>query len=150
MLKKLQKNDKGFTIIEVLIVLAIAGLIMLVVFLAIPALQRNQRNNGRNGDASRIAAAIAECLGNRNGQTGSCDAAAIESLAGTRSQLTGTITQSGGAVVGTITAAEIRYGVKCGTDGSAPDGANPTARDYVVLYQLETQGGTLNKCAGSQ
>jgi prepilin-type N-terminal cleavage/methylation domain-containing protein len=35
MYKKLRKQEKGFTIIEVLIVLAIAGVIMLVVFLAV-------------------------------------------------------------------------------------------------------------------
>ena len=51
MLSKLQKirdqktsEQKGFTIIEVMIVLAIAGLIILIVFLAVPALQRNGRN----------------------------------------------------------------------------------------------------------
>ncbi|HPW47952.1 MAG TPA: prepilin-type N-terminal cleavage/methylation domain-containing protein, partial [Candidatus Saccharibacteria bacterium] len=36
-----KKDQKGFTIIEVLIVLAIAALILLIVFLAVPALQRN-------------------------------------------------------------------------------------------------------------
>ncbi|MDQ3065292.1 MAG: prepilin-type N-terminal cleavage/methylation domain-containing protein, partial [bacterium] len=41
MLSRIKNNNKGFTIIEVLIVLAIAGLIMLIVFLAVPALQRN-------------------------------------------------------------------------------------------------------------
>ena len=42
MLNKIKKDNKGFTIIEVLIVLAIAGLIMLTVFLAVPSLQRQQ------------------------------------------------------------------------------------------------------------
>ena len=73
------KRAQGFTIIEVLIVLAIAGVIMLAVFLAVPNLQRNQRNQARNDDASRIAAAVTECLSNRNGAVASCNNdAAIE------------------------------------------------------------------------
>lgn len=63
----LKKNQKGFTIIEVLIVLAIAGLIMLIVFLAVPGLQRSSRNNGRKNDASHIAAAISNYMSNNNG-----------------------------------------------------------------------------------
>ncbi len=58
MLRKLNKTNKGFTIIEVMIVLAIAGLIMAIVFLAVPALQRNQRNNARKSDVNRIASSV--------------------------------------------------------------------------------------------
>ena len=72
-MKNLQKNQKGFTIIEVLIVLAIAGLIMVIVFLAVPALQRNSRNTQRTNDASKIVTALTECLANKNGQVDSCD-----------------------------------------------------------------------------
>lgn len=64
---KLQKTEKGFTIIEVMIVLAIAGLILLIVFLAVPALQRNSRNTQRKADASSIAASIATYLSNNGG-----------------------------------------------------------------------------------
>lgn len=69
MLKKLkQLNDnKGFTIIEVMIVLAIAGLIMLIVFLAIPALQRNGRNTQRKNDAGNLSGAYSTYLSNNNG-----------------------------------------------------------------------------------
>ncbi|MCA9330903.1 prepilin-type N-terminal cleavage/methylation domain-containing protein [Candidatus Saccharibacteria bacterium] len=59
-MKKLQTNQSGFTIIEVLIVLAIAGLIMLIVFLAVPALQRNSRNTQRKNDAQKLLAATNE------------------------------------------------------------------------------------------
>ena len=71
MLKKV--NNKGFSIIEVLIVLAIAGLIMLVVFLAVPALRLNAANGARQNDASRVSSAITDCLSNRNGVLLSCD-----------------------------------------------------------------------------
>ena len=64
---KLNKQEKGFTIIEVLIVLAIAGLIILIVFLAVPALQRNSRNTQRQNDASRALSMMQETINNNNG-----------------------------------------------------------------------------------
>src|SRR2546430_323874 len=70
MLSKIRKLDqKGFTIIEVLIVLAIAGLIILVVFLAVPALQRNARNTQRNSDVSSLVGAMNEYINNSGGAT---------------------------------------------------------------------------------
>jgi prepilin-type N-terminal cleavage/methylation domain-containing protein len=63
----LKKNNKGFTIIEVLIVLAIAGLIMLIVFLAVPALQRNSRNTQRKNDVSGLLSGYSNYLSNNNG-----------------------------------------------------------------------------------
>src|SRR5665647_252582 len=67
-MKNLKKNNKGFTIIEVLIVLAIAGLIMLVVFLAVPALQRNARNTSKRADVSKALGAVGELTANNNGK----------------------------------------------------------------------------------
>src|ERR1039457_1260562 len=64
---KLEKTDKGFTIIEVMIVLAIAGLILLIVFLAVPALQRNARNTQRKNDVAGVLAAVSEFTNNNNG-----------------------------------------------------------------------------------
>lgn len=63
----LRKNEKGFTIIEVVLVLAIAGLIFLIVFLALPQLQRSRRDTQRRGDAGRILAALETSAGNSNG-----------------------------------------------------------------------------------
>lgn len=67
MLKKI--NNKGFTIIEVLIVLAIAGLILLVVFLAVPALQRNSRNTAMKADVQNLGGGVSEYRANNNGKT---------------------------------------------------------------------------------
>ena len=53
-----QNQQKGFTIIEVILVLAIAGLIFLMVFLALPALQRGQRDTQRKTDLSRVLTAV--------------------------------------------------------------------------------------------
>jgi prepilin-type N-terminal cleavage/methylation domain-containing protein len=66
--KKLSRSqEKGFTIIEVLIVLAIAGLILLIVFLAVPALQRNARNTQRSNDVAGIIGAYNEWVNNNGG-----------------------------------------------------------------------------------
>jgi prepilin-type N-terminal cleavage/methylation domain-containing protein len=67
MLSKLKKNNKGFTIIEVMIVLAIAGLIILIVLLAVPALQRNGRNTAIKNDASVVAGNVGEFASNNDG-----------------------------------------------------------------------------------
>ena len=61
------QDQKGFTIIEVLIVLAIAALILLVVFLAIPGLQRSQRNSARKADIGKIVTGVSNFTGNNNG-----------------------------------------------------------------------------------
>ena len=68
MLKNLKRENKGFTIIEVLIVLAIAGLIMLVVFMAVPALQRNSRNTQIRSSAAALLGGVSEFVSNNNGQ----------------------------------------------------------------------------------
>ena len=153
MLDRLKKDNKGFTIIEVLIVLAIAGLIMLIVFLAVPALQRNQRNNARNSDASRIAAAISECLANRNGQTASCDTTALDAnfcstaaselQVGCLSQLTAGL---GGAA--NTTTAQVVFGTANGGCNATGDGraASSSARSFSLMYQLEP---TTNRCVAS-
>ncbi len=67
MLKKLNKTNKGFTIIEVLIVLAIAALILLIIFFAVPALQRNNRNTQLRNDASVTLGFVNDYASNHNG-----------------------------------------------------------------------------------
>lgn len=166
MLKNIKNNQKGFTIIEVLIVLAIAGLIMLIVFLAIPQLQRNQRNNARNGEASRIATAVGECLGNRNGVVTSC----MESNIGTKASDTASVTApttpsnspvqvgqlqrlegvnftNGGSTApfSSTRAAGVWYGRTCNSDGAGST-ASTNSRDFVVLYSLEPN---VTRCVSS-
>ena len=151
MLKNLKKRSEGFTIIEVLIVLAIAGLIMLIVFLAVPALRRNSTNNQRNSDASRIAASITECLANRNGVKASCDTAA-ELFPGNLSQLSvpaGPFTDNAGTNLGTgsETAVVIGFQRECTTPGD--DDQAGGLRDFAVMFQLDSGGGTINRCVAS-
>lgn len=62
-----QKSEKGFTIIEVVLVLAIAGLIFLMVFIALPALQRSQRDTQRRSDISTVVSQLNSYATNNNG-----------------------------------------------------------------------------------
>lgn len=75
MRKILNRNEKGFTIIEVVLVLAIAGLIFLVVFLALPQLQQSRRDTQRKSDTGRFLAAMESYAGNNNGNYPTCVAA---------------------------------------------------------------------------
>lgn len=60
-------NQKGFTIIEVVLVLAIAGLIFLMVFIALPALQRSQRDTQRRDDVARFVSQLNSYATNNKG-----------------------------------------------------------------------------------
>jgi len=70
MQKKL--NNKGFTIVEVLIVLAIAGAILAGILLAVPALQRNSRNTQLKTAANDVLAAIGDYTASNNGKVPTC------------------------------------------------------------------------------
>lgn len=64
--KLVLRNQKGFTIIEVVLVLAIAGLIFLTVFLALPAMQKSQRDNARKQDVGKVVAYLQSYLADNN------------------------------------------------------------------------------------
>lgn len=66
MLSKL-KNQKGFTLIEVVIVLAIAALIILVVLQAVAAAQQAQRDTARKQEGGRVAAILEQIASNKDG-----------------------------------------------------------------------------------
>lgn len=66
-MNKTNNNEKGFTIIEVVLVLAIAALIFLMVFIALPTLQRNQRDAQRRQDVSRVLSQISSFQSNNRG-----------------------------------------------------------------------------------
>ena len=143
MLNKIKKDNKGFTIIEVLIVLAIAGLIMLVVFLAVPALQRSSRNTQRTADATRLSAAISTCMGNRNGQVSSCDILTeIESNGGFEkdkaSQLTITnVTLAAPTDPGVGIFNKVNAGFKAKCDNAGSKVEIGTERQAAIVYRVE-------------
>ncbi len=143
-------NQKGFSIIEVLIVLAIAGLIMLVVFLAVPSLQRNARNNGRQSDASKFAAAVNQCLANNNGKTDRCDSIGADAVAFNSddfSQLTTTPTLATALTAeGTVDTMVWQFDTKC--DGAVAADTNST-RQFTVRYMVEGSGSDQPACLSS-
>lgn len=150
MLGKNHKDNRGFTIIEVLIVLAIAGLIMLVVFMAVPALQRNQRNNTRKAEASRIATLVSECLSNNNGNTGLCNSAGELIGDGTTNatatlptqeykELT-TLTYTATAATANKTTAIVYFGRQCNTSSQGFTSSGVSPRQFALAYKTESGG----------
>jgi len=145
-MKNLTKQQKGFTIIEVLIVLAIAGLILLIVFLAVPALQRNSRNTQIKNDVQNVVGGISEYQGNNNGQTptailGQGDVH-MNRGSGTPDQVTKV---QGSTLVFSVATAptsvpggqvQVRLGYRC-------DGGQST-RAVAVYYNTETSGNASN------
>lgn len=172
MLKKKLKDQKGFTIIEVMIVLAIAGLIMLIVFLAVPALQRSARNTQRKNDAGNLASAVSTWISNNNGSVPGMETGTYASATCTTDM--GTIVQgiklgyytntsvSCGASSGLIPTACTSTGTGCTTpkigtenivfvagdtcSGNTPTNSNATTRSYVLLYEVETGGTPSEQC----
>lgn len=137
---KLKKNEKGFTIIEVLIVLAIAGLIMVIVFLAVPALQRNSRNTQRSADAAKISGAISSCLGSRNGDPASCNTLALLQANGGLNlaelqQITAV--NVGAGAPANFNTANFAFNQRCADNGGGVGGVGASTRTAVVLYQAE-------------
>jgi prepilin-type N-terminal cleavage/methylation domain-containing protein len=158
MLSKVKQQEKGFTIIEVLIVLVIAGLIMLIVFLAVPALQRNSRNTQRKNDVASVLGAVSEWSNNNNGRlpgqptlpTG-VTAANEEAAALSNAKLgiySGQVTFVAGATTNTNATTEstvvVVRGAKCAANGDDATSTNATSRAFAAMYTVET-GGTSDK-----
>jgi prepilin-type N-terminal cleavage/methylation domain-containing protein len=163
MRNKLKQDQKGFTIIEVMIVLAIAGLIMLVVFMAVPALQRNSRNTQAKSEASSILGAATEYISNNNGKTlvaststtAGSDAAGVLANSKLQNITTIQIVASGSVTQPTATKAVIRVGSKCtdtpnnATYGNVVTTTGAAARQYTVLFLTESSSGNLFSCISS-
>ena len=153
-----KKDNKGFTIIEVLIVLAIAGLILLIVFLAVPALQRNSRNTQYRNDVAAYLGAVNEWSTNNNGKVPvaadlTATGSGINALAnvGTMTEpttvATGARTNSSNPVgIGVI---EIVTGAKCSTTATGETIAS-SGRAFAVRFSVESTGsGVVPQCTDS-
>jgi prepilin-type N-terminal cleavage/methylation domain-containing protein len=160
MKSKLNKQEKGFTIIEVLIVLAIAGLIILIVFLAVPALQRNSRNTQRKNDVASIGGALTEYVNNNNGNlpttcTGATPCpfyqnskASLYNLSSATTTFTySPTTPVAPAAVTNVETLKIYNYTKCNPaviGGTVT--TNATKRSLVALYAVETGNGFTSQC----
>jgi prepilin-type N-terminal cleavage/methylation domain-containing protein len=141
------ENNKGFTIIEVVLVLAIAGLIFLMVFIALPALQAGQRDTARKSDASAVVAAVNSYISNNRGQFPDTDQKLKDQVDGGVSGNTTSITLgTDGSLTPTAVDSVVTVikGVKC--DSVGPDGKvtllKGSARQYAVITQLEGSNKT--------
>lgn len=151
MLNKIKKDNKGFTIIEVLIVLAIAGLILLVVFLAVPALQRQSRNTQLKAAVTNVLGALSDFSGTYDGKTPN----AISTNDGVVTISDGTNTLEAkvnrGLVVSKAPAAgdiKVTFGKIC--EGTAASATKGTSRNVAIVYNIENQDGTTTeKCDNS-
>lgn len=173
MLSKLQKirdhktsDQKGFTIIEVMIVLAIAGLIIVIVLLAVPALQRNGRNTGIRSDANQLAGYASTFSTDNQGaiptKAGSVVTAGVVTInnasgtasmgkiqAGTKTTFVDAASPAAKVtpLIGELT---VVYGARCPDSVTGVD-VTPvnSARSISVIYATETSGGTAAQCIGS-
>ncbi len=141
MLSKLKKDNKGFTIIEVMIVLAIAGLIILIVLLAIPALQRNGRNTQVKNDASAVSAGVSEYKSNNDGQPPNSITSTLVSGTGGSNV---TIKVSGGVTVSATNnpnPGDVGYAL-----ATACTGSTSGPKTIAIYYKVENSSGTSVKC----
>ncbi len=135
---KQQRNQKGFTIIEVLIVLAIAGLIMLIVFLAVPALQRNSRNTQIKNDVASVIGGISEFQAANNG--------AMPTIITSTS---GTVDYKLTATTGNNTTAKVQGSTNVSVVTTVPSAGNPTAGNIQVILGKKCDGSTNTRAAAA-
>jgi len=142
------RNQKGFTIIEVLIVLAIAGLILLIVFLAVPALQRNSRNTSIKNDVAALLGGVSEYQAANNGSmpTTAPQAGSVVTFGALN---TTTANVQGSTVVAVSAAAvtvpgtiNVQFGNNCAGTGGA--------RNVAARFAIERGGGApVSQCQDS-
>jgi len=156
---KRTENNKGFTIIEVVLVLAIAGLIFLMVFIALPALQAGQRDTARKSDVSNAAAAVSSYSANNRGApvttatiatqigtnissntakilvNGTNGAQTLTAQTGSATASTNTVGVQDGLIV-------ITYGSKCSTSGTTQVLTAGSSRQYTAVTKLEGGSGS--------
>lgn len=145
-----QKQEKGFTIIEVVLVLAIAALIFLMIFIALPALQRGQRDTARRNDANAVVGAIGTWKSNHRGSLP--DLGDSDTLSEFRNNYVKQLNQySRNSVVEltgtdaadpTINQVQVRTGRSCPSDGGSGAGAG-SSRSAQVYVRLEASNAII-------
>jgi prepilin-type N-terminal cleavage/methylation domain-containing protein len=152
MTSKLNRKEKGFTIIEVVLVLAIAGLIFLIVFLALPQLQRSRRDTQRRNDVGRVLAELENYASNNNGDY-PANATAINAAGGFAERYLAGIDLKDPSTNSTYTfvavaptQGQLQYGAGTVCDGESF--ASGQARDVALRVQLES--GQVYYCADNR
>ena len=144
------RQEKGFTIIEVMIVLAIAGLIMGIIFLAVPTLQRNAHNTQRRSDVSHLAGIVNEYASNHAGTLPTTAQLATQLTNENFSIMTKPITvdATGNTTQdGTTSTMFIHPGVVCSpANDNTLTAANANTKSFAIMYKVETGGGSDFSC----
>lgn len=143
--EKLQ-NQKGFTIIEVVLVLAIAGLIFLMVFIALPALQSSQRDTARKNDVSTITSGITSYVSNNRGKF-PINSAQVASYATDKSDNTQVVELNKTSGKQDLKVEDekvtVTQSTKCDTvEAGVAHLAAGTSRQFTVVTRLEGGNGT--------
>jgi len=140
----IQRKEKGFTIIEVVLVLAIAGLIFLMVFIALPALQRNQRDQARKADVGSVTSGIVSYTGNNRGTfpTTASIASYVKDVSDNTTAVTISTTPGLSSVAPADGTIVVTQKTQCG-DSSATSQllTSGTTRQFTVVTKLESGGG---------
>ena len=149
MVKKL--NNKGFTIVEVLIVLAIAGAILAAILIAVPALQRNSRNTKVRSAANSLASGFSEATSANSGTAPTAGTWATPNFTWTGANAVVTkvgagLTVSTAAVPTTFTASSlyVEFGQVCSGNTATSTGA--TSSNVAIVYAVETGGTVGSAC----
>ncbi len=136
-------NNKGFTLIELVIVLAIAALILVGILLAVSGAQRSRRDQQRKSDLGRILANVETLESNQGGVVPSSLSAAQFSQV-----TTGMTDPSSGSAYTLVTTTPAAVGavqyIQGGGSQKACDGTSATTARNVVLYMGLESGG--NAC----
>ena len=153
MQKKL--NNKGFTIVEVLIVLAIAGAILAAVLIAVPALQRSGRNATAKTTAQNVVSGIADNIQANGGTipTAMSTASGVLTFTNAGSVVTKvnvspsiTITSAAAATIqkpgNILVVTSAICASATGTTTSMVTTGTSNANSFAVLYPIETGSGT--------
>lgn len=139
------KQEKGFTIIEVVLVLAIAALIFLMIFIALPALQRNQRDTARKNDVGVVISAVTNFTSNEKRSLTQNDTTRLRDYIDQLDQYetADVVVRQNAPANGNIDQIFVIPGSKC--DGS--DVVDGSSRSAAVLVALENNGSnTIDYC----
>jgi len=154
MQKKL--NNKGFTIVEVLIVLAIAGAILAAVLIAVPALQRSGRNSTIKTAAQQLVAGINDNASANNGKVPTAVAGTgtvtITNTVSTTTKVAGNVVVATAAAGSpTVNHITVVLNATCSATPTASTGAATvtvvaTSGSFGIIYPVEGAGATSYAC----
>jgi len=155
MQKKL--NNKGFTIVEVLIVLAIAGAILAAVLIAVPALQRSGRNSTIKTAAQQLVAGINDNASANNGKVPTAVAGtgtvSITNTVSTTTKVAGQVVVANAAAGNSPAVNHITVvtNATCSATPTASTGAATvtvvaTSGSFGIIYPVEGAGATSYAC----